>query len=111
MAIPTQFNVPVELPPISLAISQTDKDIVLSSTTDDFIAESKFIFCDGSNIVQTLTVGSGLVLTDSNRTLTMTLQGASFTNYVEKTLSAEGTVFIAGDRDMIFDLIIGASKL
>lgn len=72
----------------------------------DFSANAVVSFTLRGREVVRYSVGSGIVLTNANRTLTLTIDGADFAYLGGERLQANCSLFVDGDVEVLFDLEI-----
>ena len=105
------FDNPAQAPSYDILTSHVDKTFVFDTVSGVFTSDAKAVFSYGGEVVQSYSVGSGIVITESNKKLTVTLQGEDFAGYPDHILEGEFTLFSAGDRDVIMDLHVKDTNL
>lgn len=111
----TQDTIPYHAPwvisePLDIAITSVNKTFVFDFTAD-IVAEAKVVFTFQGRTVQEYTVGNGIVLSNANRTATLTLSGADFQDLEGNVMKAYGSFIQAGDIEVEFTLTIVESPL
>ena len=106
------FYNPKDLGYFDLGVTQVNKILRFKTTTGIFTPEAKIAIYNGRNLVREYVLPTDLTLTGQNilgseKILTLTLQGADYTQYRNATLSGECySFFVDGDLEMIFTLQI-----
>ena len=102
------FYNPKDLGYFDLGVTQVNKILRFKSTTGIFTPEAKIAIYNGRNLVREYALPlTGQNILGSEKILTLTLQGADYTQYRNATLSGECySFFVDGDLEMIFTLQI-----
>ena len=105
------FHNPTDLGIWDLSTSQENKIISFEWDTT-VIPEAKIVIVSPSGgFKKTYTVGVGLVLSNADKTVRVTLQGIDFIKQCGKTLDASCSFFTKGDIELVFKLKIINSPL
>lgn len=99
------FNNPYSFGVFDITTSQKDKTMQFAWDATVLDA-AKVVAKFNDTIVKSYTVGNGLALSNASQTVTLTLQGVDFVNYIGRTLNFKCNFFVEGDVEVIFDLKI-----
>jgi hypothetical protein len=104
------FHEPADFGTFDLSTSQVGKVLRFNWDTD-VIAEAKVVAVHDKKARKTYTVGDGLAISEDNRTITITLNGADYTSFVGHTMEFACNFFSTGDVEIIFKVQIVRSAL
>lgn len=104
------FHGPHDFGCFDLATSQLNKLMVFSWDTQ-VIAACKIVALVDGVVVKEYTEGNGLVRSNGNLDVTLTLNGQDFQDHVNSTVDFECTFFVQGDLEVIFQTAIIKSHL
>jgi hypothetical protein len=104
------FYNPKDLGYFDLGVTQVNKILRFKTTNGIFTPEAKIAIYNGRNLVREYATDltlTGQNILGSEKILTLTLQGADYTQYRNAVLSGECySFFVDGDLEMIFTLEI-----
>ncbi len=105
MATIVQFYDPQDIGTFDIATTQVNKAITF--TLSEAACETpKMTLLNGETIVKEYTVGSGLTMNIERTEIVVSLNGADFIDYVDKTLKFNISFIIYGDIEMVMGLKI-----
>jgi hypothetical protein len=93
-----------------LATSSVNKTFQFDWDTD-VVAGAKVAVTIRGRTLRTYTVGSGLEITNANRTITLTLNGTDFEALGGERVQANCSFFVVGDVEVVFSIDIIESPL
>lgn len=94
------FINPLDFGLFDMSTSQT-KALVFKWDTV-VIPECKAVFCYNDNVVKTYTDGDGLVRSNGDLDVTLTVTGSDFVGYEGQTLDVICNFFVQGDEEISF---------
>ncbi len=104
------FHEPTDFGTFDLSTSQVGK--VFSFNWDaDVIANAKVVAVHNNKAMKTYTVGDGLVISEANRAISVTVDGSDYTNLTGRSLVFNCNFFVLGDIEVTFKLNIIKSQL
>ncbi len=104
------FHNPTDFGCFDLATSQVAKQMVFDWDAA-VSADAKIVITLRKRLVRTYTVGDGLTLSNTDQTVTLSLDGADYESMPGNTLDAACSFFIPGDIELTFTLLIVDSPL
>ena len=106
----TAFYEPFDFGCFDLATSQVTKEMEFAWDTA-VIAGAKVVTTYKDREIKAYTVGAGLTLSNSDLTVTLSLDGADYAEYEGRTVQAHCNFFLLGDIEVTFALEIIKSHL
>lgn len=105
MANPTAFHNPFNFGTFDITTSQKGKTIAWAGDYP-IMATAKIAAYFGDTKVKEYTIGNGLIVLNNSLDATLTLDGADFADYINRTLTFKCNLFIDGDEEFTFKLQI-----
>lgn len=105
MADNKAFHNPTDFGKFDIGSTQVNKQIQFN-TSIAVITGCIVALTIGRKLIKTYAVGSGLVISNNDMTVTLTISGSELIDYVGKVLKGHCSFFVAGDTELTFDLEI-----
>lgn len=107
---------PADVECFDIATSSVNKTFTFNPTDQNsnpvtIAAEAKAVVVHNGNVVQTYTVGNGIVLSNSDTQAVLTINGADFEDYPGMVLDVQCSLINVGDVEAIFQLLVVKSYL
>ena len=92
-----------------IGVTQINKLVPFKTTNGVYLENPTIKVFNGDRLIKDFSIGDGLELTGTNaqgteKTLTLTLNGAEFSSYRGKDLEAQCSFFVLGDIEIIFKI-------